>query len=204
MDVVKQQQAIEKLKHQLTNGAVMSYFDPKKATELIVDASPVGLGAILAQKDAHNSEPSRVVAYASRALTDVEQRYSQTEREALAIVWGCEHFNLYLYGAPFTLVTDHRPLEAIFGNPSSKPLARIERWALRLQPYDFTIVYRAGKDNPADYMSRHALPCTRSRQSTSAEECLNLITGHATPKAMTLQEVKEATATDARLQQVGI
>ena len=73
----KQQQAIEKLKHQLIIGAVMCYFDSKKATELIVDPGPVGLGAILAQKDAHNSEPRRVVAYASPALTDVEQRYSQ-------------------------------------------------------------------------------------------------------------------------------
>ena len=101
----------------------MAYFNPTKHTELIVDASPVGLEAVLPQKTANSDEPMHVVAYASRTLTDVERRYSQTEREALAIVWGCEHHHLYLYGAPFTLVTDHQPLETIFSNPSSKPSA---------------------------------------------------------------------------------
>lgn len=197
-----EQKALEMLKSRITDSTVMAYFDPRKKTELIVDASPVGLGAILAQKSPGSDEPSRVIAYASRALTGVERRYSQTEREALAIVWGCEHFNLWLYGAPFTLVTDHKPLEAIFGNPSSKPPARIERWALRLQPYDFTIVYRAGKDNPADYMSRHPLPCIRSRPTESAEAYVNFAAEHATPGAMTLPEIKAATAADKSLQQV--
>ena len=93
-----QQQALETLKHKLTNAPVMSYFDPTKQTELIVDASPMGLGAVFAQKTANSNEPMHVIAYASRSLTDVERRYSQTEREALAIVWGCEHHHLYLYG----------------------------------------------------------------------------------------------------------
>ena len=197
-----QQQALETLKRKLTNAPVMSYFDPTKQTELIVDASPVGLGAVLAQKTANSNEPMHVIAYATRSLTDVERRYSQTEREALAIVWGCEHHHLYLYGAPFTLVTDHKPLETIFGNPSSKPPARIERWALRLQPYNFSITYHSGKNNPADYMSRHPLPHTSSRQMRSAETYINFITSHATPKAMTLEAIKTATASDARLQQV--
>ena len=195
-------QAITKLKRRLTASPVMSYFDPRKSTELIVDASPVGLAAILAQSDAKGEGPSRVIAYASKALTEVEQRYSQIEREALAIVWGCEHFHFYLHGAPFTLVTDHRPLEAIFGKPLSRPSARIERWALRLQPYDFNIIYRAGKDNPADYMSRHPLPSTHTRQAESAEAFVSLITTHATLQAMTLEDIRSATAKDARLQRV--
>ena len=89
---------------------VLSYFDNKAETELIVDASPVGLGAILVQKD-------KPVAYASRALTDVESRYPQTEREALAKVWGVKYFHLYLYGSEFTRVTDNKPLELILNNP---------------------------------------------------------------------------------------
>ena len=68
----------------------MSYFDRQKKTEVIVDASPVGLGAILVQ--GNESEQKRVVAYASTTLTVVEQRYSQTEHEALAIVWSCDIF----------------------------------------------------------------------------------------------------------------
>ena len=133
----------------------MAYFDPAKDTELIVDASPVGLGAILYQSDRKGER--HTIAYASRALSDVERRYSQTEREALAIVWSCEHFHLYIYGNPFTLVTDRQALEVIWNNPKSKPPARIERWGLRLQPYNFRVEYRKGAENPADYMSRHPI-----------------------------------------------
>ena len=109
----------------------MSYFDSEKQTEIQTDASPVGLGAILIQRGNNNEE--HIVAYASRSLTDVEQRYSQTEREALAVVWSCEHFHIYIHGKPVTIHTDHKPLVALYNNPGCKPPARIERWALRLQ-----------------------------------------------------------------------
>ena len=99
----------------------MAYFDPEKDTELIVDASPVSLGAILTP---NTCEAGRMIkAYASRSLFPVEQRYSQTEREALACVWACERFHLYVYGSPFTLTTDHKPLVPIFNNPKAKPPA---------------------------------------------------------------------------------
>ena len=147
--------ALQTIKDSLTSNTVMSYFDPGKDTELVVDASPVGLGAILYQNN--KSGERRTIAYASRALSDVERRYSQTEKEALAIVWTCEHFHLYLYGNPFTLVTDHKALEIICNNPCSKPPARIERWGLRLQPYDLRVGYRKGKENPAEYVSRHPI-----------------------------------------------
>ena len=96
------------------------------------DEISVGVGAVHHDKDGH----SRVIAYASRALTDVESRYSQIEREALAVTWRCLHFHLYIYGRPFTIVTDHKPLVSILGNPNSKPPLRIERWALKLQQYE--------------------------------------------------------------------
>ena len=125
--------AFNTLKDKLTTSA-MTYFNPSLHTQVIVDASPVGLGAILVQE-------GKIISYASRALSGVEKRYSQTEKEALAIVWGCEHFHLYLFGSDFTLITDHKPLEIIFNNGKSRPPARIERWRLRLQPYDFTVTY---------------------------------------------------------------
>jgi len=120
------QESYETLKAALTASPVMSYFDITKETQVLVDASPVGLSAILAQRKPGTSE-SKIIAYASRALTDTETRYLQTEKEALAIVWGVEHFHIYLYGAPFILYTDHKPLELIYGNQLSKPPARIER-----------------------------------------------------------------------------
>ena len=114
----------------------------------MVDANSVGLADILTQQ-------GKIIAYASKALSEVEQRYCQTEREALAIVWACEHFHLYLFGHKFNLVSDCRPLEVVFNNANSKPKARIERWRLRLQGYDFNVTYKQGNKNIADYISRH-------------------------------------------------
>ena len=144
----QQEQEAFDIKEALTTTQVMAYFNPAKQTEVLVDGSPVGVGAILAQE-------VKIIAYASRALTDVEQRYSQTDREMLAVVFGVEHFHLYLYGTNFTVYTDHKPLLGIYKSQKSAT-ARIERWRLRLTPYDMTLKYRPGRNdlNPADYVSR--------------------------------------------------
>ena len=86
----KCQRAFDKLKWDLSSAETFAYFDISAETEVIVDASPVGLGAMLAQ--VQDNEKS-VICYASRILTDVERRYSQTEKEALGIVWACERFH---------------------------------------------------------------------------------------------------------------
>ena len=97
----------------------MAFYDKNAPTEVVTDASPVGLGAILVQEQ-------RAVAFASCSLSEVERCYSQTEKEALAVVWGCERFSLYLSGLEsFQLVTDCKALEVIYG-PKSKPSARVE------------------------------------------------------------------------------
>ena len=95
-------------------------------TRLITDASPVGPGAVLTQ--VHNGD-ERVICYARQSLTDVERRYSQTEREALGIVWACERLHMYLYGTDFEILTDHKPLEFIYSR-KSYPSARVNRWVL--------------------------------------------------------------------------
>lgn len=84
----------------------LTYFDPKKETILQVDASMKSLGAALTQDH-------KAVAFTSKALTDVEARYANIERELLAVVYGCEKFHTYLYGRSFTVYTDHEPLESI-------------------------------------------------------------------------------------------
>ena len=90
----------------------MLYFDKNKQTFVTVDASPVGISAILSQKSKNSDMNSQqIIAYTSRALSDTEKRYSQTEKEALAIIWAVEHFHLFIYGSEFTLVTEHKPLE---------------------------------------------------------------------------------------------
>ena len=111
----------------------------------------MGLGAVLIQEK--NGE-RRAICYASRTLSNVERRYSQTEREALALVWACERFHLYVYGLPkFDLVTDHEALKVIYSR-KSKPSARIERWVLRLQPYNYQVCYVPWRKNIADALSR--------------------------------------------------
>eukprot|EP00794_Sanderia_malayensis_P014704 gene14704-biopygen11798 len=189
------QTAFEQLKSALTTPPAMAYFDAAKETVLTVDASPVGLSGILSQKAPSDSE-GKIIAYASRALSDVERRYSQTEKEALSIVWAVEHFHLYLYGHSFTLETDHKPLEIIYGSAKSKPCARIERWVLRLQPYDFNVKYKPGPTNHADFLSRHPATNNTGKQGKMADEYVNFILQHAIPKSMTLDEIREATDND--------
>ena len=194
----EQEDAYQKLKTALVNSPVMGYFDTKNESELIVDASPVGLSAILTQKLPGENASSKIIAYASRALTPTEQRYCQTEKEALAIVWGIEYFHLYLYGAPFTLYTDHKALELIFANPLSKPSARIERWLLRLQEYDFNVLYTAGNKNPADFLSRHPTESRKSKHNI-AEEYINFVITAAVPHKMNVEEIIQATDKDEAL-----
>ena len=81
-----------------------AYFKQGAETRLTTDASLVGVGAILEQRQEDGSY--RPIYYASRKLSKVETRYSQFEREALAVRWACEKFYLYLYGINFEICTD--------------------------------------------------------------------------------------------------
>ena len=193
-----------KLKDTLTSAPVLAYFDPNRKSKVIPDASPVGLSAILAQ-EVPGINDWKVIAYASRALTSTEQRYAQVEREALASVYGVEHFHLYLYGAPdFELETDNKPLELIYHNPRSRRLARIERWLLRLADadYNFTVKNLPGKENPSDYMSRHPRFPPTTLHSQIGEDYVNFLTYHAVPKAIALSEIEEETQKDHTMQAV--
>ena len=152
---------------------------------------PWGLSAILSQCSPEQ-DYRQIVAYASRSLTFVEQRYSQTEREALAIVWAVEHFHTYLYGGHFTLYTDCKLVELIFNTKKSQPPASIKRWNLCLQEYSFTTVYTKGIENPSDFLSRHPFKEISDNEEQAAEQYVNFIATHATPNAMALSEIKQA------------
>ena len=133
----------------------LGYFDIKDNTELFVDASPTGLGAILIQFD-ENKTP-RIIACASKALTHAEQRYPQTQREALAIVWGVERYNYYLINKSFIVRTDSEANQFIFGGQhrtGKRAMTRAEAWSLRLQPYQFSIESVPGRLNVANVLPR--------------------------------------------------
>ncbi|KAL9971363.1 hypothetical protein ACROYT_G023876, partial [Oculina patagonica] len=192
----EQQMAFEELKRLITQAQTLAYFRTNCRTRIVADASPVGLGAVLTQQ---HGETWRVVSYASRSLTDVERRYSQTEKEALALVWACERFNMYVSGLSFELETDHKPLERIYSR-TSKPCARIERWVLRLQGYDFKVVYWPGKTNIADALSR--LNSVEQVDRGEEYDMVRAVVESCVPVALTPKEIEEASYNDQELCQV--
>ena len=120
----------------------------------------------------------------------------------MGLMWACEKFHPYVYGVPFKLVTDHKPLEVIYG-PRSKPCARVERWVLRMQPCKFKVKYIPGPKNIADSLSRLVDDNDISSKHTpEAEEYVQFVAVSATPNAMTTREVEEASAEDEELAEV--
>jgi transposase InsO family protein len=151
----KCQEAFTKLQASLSEFSLLHHYVIGHDTELVVDASITGLGAVLVQR-ASKTEAFHPVMYKSRSLKEVETRYSATEREALAVRWACRKLRKYLLGAPkFRIVTDHRPLTYMFHKLCGELPPRVENFVMDVQEFEYEIVYRPGKTCIADYMSRH-------------------------------------------------
>ena len=145
------EQAFQHLKKQLCSAPVLHSPDFDKPFLLQTDASDRGIVAVLSQEDADGND--HPVGYFSRKFLPREQRYSTVEKECLAIKLGAQAFRVYLLGRPFTIQTDHRAL--IWLDHLKENNARLTRWSLALQPYQFKVTYRAGKANAnADALSR--------------------------------------------------
>ena len=157
---VVEAKAFELVKKQLAEAPVLQHYDPTKAVSLSTDASPYGVGAVLCHVLADGTE--KPIAYASRTLNAVERKYSQLDKEAMAIVFGVKRFHQYLYGRQFAIVSDHKPLQYLLSESRGVPVmasARLQRWALILGAYQYTISYRPGeKMANADGLSRLPLP----------------------------------------------
>ena len=197
----QQQKAFDKVKSLITQAPTLAYYDQNAKTRLITDASPVGLGAILEQEQSDGTFTP--VMFASRSLTDTERRYAQFETEALGIVWGVEHFHLYLLGIHFEIPTDHKPLIHAYG-PNDNPPACVQRFALRLQPYSYTIKHVDGKTNLADYLSRSPLPIEQKEEICyqNTEEYIQSVVIGAIPSALTAWQVELVSSNDTELDQV--
>lgn len=118
---------------------------------LSVDSSKYGLGAVLLQE-------GRPISYASKALSQTQQEYSQLEKEALAISFACQRFHQYLFGKHFIVESDHKPLEVIFKKPLDKCPFRLKHLKATLNVYSFTVKYKPGaKLFIADNLSRDSI-----------------------------------------------
>ncbi|XP_064476257.1 uncharacterized protein K02A2.6-like [Ornithodoros turicata] len=140
------QRAFEALKKAMASAPVLQHYDPSLPLQVSADASPYGVGAVLAHVDSDGT--GKPIAYASRTLTESEKNYSQIECEALALVFAVKRFHCYIYGRSFCLVTDHKPLVTIFGPKTGIPpiaAVRLQMWAITLSAYTYTLSYRAGE-----------------------------------------------------------
>ena len=92
-------------------------------------------------------------------MTNTEQRYAQTEKEALALTWACERFQHYLIRAKFSIETDHKPLVPLLSMKTLHQVPiRVQRFRLRLMRFDFEIIHVPEKElHTADALSRAPL-----------------------------------------------
>lgn len=181
----------------------LGFFDPSMPIELMVDASPVGLGAIL-YHDGENNRPS-IIACANKSLTATERRYSQTQRETLAVVWAVKRFRFYLTGRKFTVWTDGEANEFLYNEGhrlGKRAVSRAEAWTLRLSSYDFSIKRVAGDRNIADALSRLIKDSQKDDpfDDTDADHIMLLTDEIEGP--LTYEEIAEHTEADETLNRV--
>ena len=140
------QKSFDGIKWSLTHAPVLRSPVESVPYEVVSDASGIGLGAVLLQED-------QPVAFESRKLSPAEQNYTTTEQELLGVIHALRVWRCYLEGVRFTVVTDHCPNTFFQTQPNLS--RRQARWSEFLQRFDFQWVYRAGRINVADPLSRN-------------------------------------------------
>lgn len=126
------------------------HYDPEKDIVL----SPYGIGAVLSHNMPDGTE--RPIGLTSRTLNAAEKNYSQLDKEGLAVMFGIKRFRKYIYGRKFTVKL------SLFSEMRAVPQMaspRIQRWAVTLRAYEYTIVYKEGSNHSnADALSCLPLP----------------------------------------------
>ena len=198
----QEDKAFKVSKQLLLSSQLLVHFDPTKEIIVACDASGYGIGAVLAHRGSNGEE--QPIGFVSRTLTAAEKNYSQIEKEALACIFGITKFHTYLYGHKFTLVTDHKPLLSLFKEHKAIPQqasGRIQRWALTLAAYEYTIAFRpTAAHSNADALSRLPIQCQEEQVPLVPETILMLEQMDDSP--FTAQQVKYFTARDPCLSQV--
>ena len=195
----EQDKAFGQLKALISSPPVLQFYDPEKPIKLSSDASKDGIGAVLLQK---HDEMWKPVAYAARSMLDAETRYAQIEKELLGIVFACERFHQFIFGATVEAETDHKPLISLFKKPLNNCPIRVQRMLLRLQKYDLKVYYTPGKQLiPADTLSRSNIkPKNADKQITNDIELhVDMVVSTMPITDQALREVQRETSTDPEL-----
>ena len=140
------------VKDTVISDTTLRYFNPSLPMTIQVDASQVGLGAVLLQ----NNKP---VAFTSKSLTETEHLYANIKREMLTVVFGAERFRTYVYGRSFTIKSDHKPLESISQKNLADIPAQLQHMLLHLQGYYYIICYCPSKEMTLPDTHSHFCPC---------------------------------------------
>ncbi|XP_064630897.1 uncharacterized protein K02A2.6-like [Lineus longissimus] len=166
----------------ISSDSTLAYYDPKQPVTLEVDASQKGLGEALLQH-------GRPVAFASKALSDTQSRYSNIEREALGLVHGIERFHTYLYGRFFTAITDHKPLVMLKEKPLYRLPGRLDRMFQKIGGYNFELVYRPGSEMIlSDVLSR--LPNPSNNTEVKLATRVHSVAADVVPETYQDQEIE--------------
>ena len=171
--------AFENLKQKITEILCLAHYNSNYPNVMKTDASTKSLGATLWQKKP--DENLKPISFASRFLSDTEKKYAINELELLAVVWGLEHFRLYVYGKPIKLLTDHQALESLIKRNRSNTTynAWLTRWLDRLAHFNNNVNHIAGKHLAlTDYLSRNPSTPPQTDEAYDEEYGINNVIPH--------------------------
>lgn len=195
--------AFQLVKDVIASDKVLTHFNPNLPIKLTCDGSLNGIGAAYFHIMPDNSE--KPIAFASKTLNKAESNYSTIDREALAIYFGVKKFAHYLIGRKFLPQTDHKPLISIFGDKKGIPImaaSRLQRWAIYLSSFDFTIEYIKGETNiNADFLSRLPTKCADFKDEPDDEK-LTYVNFMETSNVIDAKVIKSETYKDETLNKI--
>lgn len=193
--------AFAEAKQLLVKAPVLAHFDPALPIHLAGVASTYSVGAVISHTYPDGTE--RPIAFASCTLSGAERNYAQIEKEALSLIFGVQKFHQFLSSRRFELVTDHKPLTTLLGPKHGIPTlaaARMQRWALILSAYSYSIKFRSTHDHAnADGLSRLLLGTWHA----PALSCnYSFAVGQIQAIPVTAEQIASATRTDVVLSKV--
>jgi hypothetical protein len=188
----------EEVKHSLFTG-YLSHFDETRPTRLYVDAGPHGISYVLTQINKNNNNV--LTECGSHTFSDAQQRYSQVEKECLALTWAIDHLRLKLLLLPDLIIyTDSKSVVDIVNNESTRQSKsnRIQSWMSNMPGGNFLIKHIPGKQNIADFISR----CHNSDKSATFDQKFKTIYMVKQINQISLEELRAETKTDPALHEI--